>query len=329
MKNDETIMTVVGWFFNPQITVASTDTSLANNFVGLDSVSRVGGRSSNNTSWNCISRSYVGSVRIKQAAAEVGLGRPDDVVPIEDVPTQTEINGFSMAEKQLYEKGMKLFFRRRGLLSRRQVAELPPYAVVPAVDAAVRVEGPADRVSAVAPAVVDANLGYYYTKYVPVRSFSVDSEFCPRETDPMPIFQPLASRLSEAAQTGVLSAVSKGPNTRDSQSMTSLVKSLVHYPTTRFQIAAILRSVAIMMSVCGECYQTDPIVGRFVHSALSHEYTGCAIYQKPGAMDGWKITAMPLDVFVGVANNTFQDGVPPGFGYQGLDNEWTAVPVSS
>lgn len=131
----------------------------------------------------------------------------------------------------------------------------------------------------------DPNLGFYYSDMTPVRCVSVSSMVCARETDPIsysPQYQILAGRLSDPAQTGVLASVVKGPNVRDATTMTSLVKALSLRPSTRYELAAMLRCGAMAMSVAEESYATDPIPYRFILKPLSMSGSGMDILQKPG-----------------------------------------------
>lgn len=59
----------------------------------------------------------------------------------------------------------------------------------------------------------DNKLGYFYSDIIPIRCIAVSSMVCVRETDPVPyspVFQALAGRLNDPAQTDVLSAVIRG-----------------------------------------------------------------------------------------------------------------------
>lgn len=88
--------------------------------------------------------------------------------------------------------------------------------------------------------------------------------------------------------------------------MSSLVKAMALRPSTRFEIAAMLRGGCMGMSVAEENYQTDPIPYRFVRKANNVQYQGMIIQQKPQVTpDDWKIIAMPLDTFVALANNSY------------------------
>ena len=57
----------IGWFFNPLSQVGSAVGSLTQAPPGQDTASRVGSKSQRYTTWNCISRTYVGGVTIAEA----------------------------------------------------------------------------------------------------------------------------------------------------------------------------------------------------------------------------------------------------------------------
>lgn len=132
---------------------------------------------------------------------------------------------------------------------------------------------------------------------------------CIRETDPIaysPVYQALAARLNDPAQTGVLSSVVKGPNVRDATTMSSIVKSLMLRPSSRYELAAMIKCRAMALSVAEESYKTDPIVYRFVRGVEKVIPRGSEILQKPNLTPAdWKIVAMPLDTFVALANNSY------------------------
>ncbi|CAL1672631.1 unnamed protein product [Lasius platythorax] len=108
----------------------------------------------------------------------------------------------------------------------------------------------------------DNNTRYYYSDIIPVRSVAVSTTTCSRETEPLPYspqYQILSGRLNDPAQTGVLSAVVRGPNVRDASTMSSLVKALALRPSTRYEIAAMIRCGAMALSVEEESFATDSI----------------------------------------------------------------------
>ena len=94
--------------------------SLAQTPPGQDTASRVGSKSQRFTTWNCISRTYVGSVTI----AEAGERDVDPPVVVDrreefDVPTPEELNAMSEGDRMGIESGAKVFLRGRGALTRR------------------------------------------------------------------------------------------------------------------------------------------------------------------------------------------------------------------
>lgn len=109
--------------------------------------------------------------------------------------------------------------------------------------------------------------------------------------------------------------------------MTSLVKAMMLRPSTRYEIAAMLRCGCMAMSLAEESFRSDPIEKRFIRNPHSVSGIGFDILQKPGInLHKWNAVAMPLDIFVALANNSYYSDVVEGFTYGGLDVNWTAVP---
>lgn len=337
----EAVKSCIGWTYSPLPQVGSPSGTLTTTPTGLDSASKVGCKSQSYTSWDCLSRSYVGGVYILTDTA-VNVPIPTaQVTEIDlrgDIPTQEELSAMSHAQKILYNTKQKVFARGLGLVSRHQLKAhlMNTRAAVQAPGQSSGVETRQKKKTGETSVPVDApdpNLGYFYSDTIPVRSVSVSSMVCARETDPMPYspqYQVLAGRLNDPAQTGVLSSVVRGPNVRDATTMTSLVKALSLRPSTRYEIAALLRSGAMALSLAEESYSSDPIPYRFVRRMKSIRNIGFDIFPKPGPDPAqWQMTAMPLDTFVALANNSYYPSCVPGFTYSSLDVTWTAVPVPS
>ncbi|KMQ91419.1 hypothetical protein RF55_8718 [Lasius niger] len=215
-------------------------------------------------------------------------------------------------------------------MSRAQVAKLPPDPIT-SKGLASESKATTTSTSVQTRSMSDNNTRYYYSDIIPVRSVAVSTMTCSRETEPLPYspqYQILAGRLNDPAQTGVLSAVVRGPNVRDASTMSSLVKALALRPSTRYKIAAIIRCGAMALSVGEESFATDPIPYRFVRKPKNVSDMGMDIMQKPGTdPTSWKIVAMPLDTFVALANNSYYSSTAGEFTCGDLDVTWTAVPV--
>lgn len=341
LTNQATVKNCIGWAFSPLPQVGSQAGNLKTTPSGLDSASKIGCKSQSYTSWDCMSRTYYGGSYISASEEHDRLIQPREQIIIGDVPTPAEYQDFTPAQKILYDRKLRLFKRGKGLMSKAQMAKLMSETPnVASTQDQPEVSGYKGRTRAAKSAAdvrpletQDQRLGYFYSDYVPVRSLGVTSMTCSRESEPMPyspVFQALAGRLNDPAQTGVLSSVIRGPNVRDSTTMTSLVKALMLRPSTRYELAGLIRCGAMAMSVAEESYMTDPIVYRFIRKPKNVSGIGLDILQKPGVVpDTWKAVAMPLDTFVALANNSYYSSPVPGFTYGGLDVNWTAVPVPS
>ena len=134
-------MDCIGWFFNPLPQVGSAVGSLAQTPPGQDTASRVGSKSQCFTTWNCISRTYVGGVTIAEAG-ERDVGPPVAVDRGEefDVPTPEELNAMSEGDRMGIESGAKVFLRGRGTLTRRTAQGINRRNVAVAVAVEARAE---------------------------------------------------------------------------------------------------------------------------------------------------------------------------------------------
>lgn len=248
-----------------------------------------------------------------------------------DKPTKADLAKFSPAQSILYNRGLRIFLKGKGLVTQKQAEK--HHHEQSLKDVASGSKGVQTRLADAVDEEPDPSTGFYYSDILPVKSLAVSSMIPNRETEPMPYspqYQVLAGRLSDPAQTGVLASVVRGPNVRDATTMTSLVKALSLRPSTRYEIAAIMRSGAMALSVAEESYACDPITRRFIRKPTRVSGVGVDILRKPGVIPAnWRALAMPLDTFVALANNSYYPTTVDGFTYGGLDVNWTAVPVPS
>lgn len=70
LTNQTTVKNCMGWTFSPLPPVGSQVGSLETTPCCLDSASKVGCKSQSFTSWDCLSRSYVGGVFIATAGTQ-------------------------------------------------------------------------------------------------------------------------------------------------------------------------------------------------------------------------------------------------------------------
>ena len=275
LQCQDSVKNCVGWMFDLLPQVGSAMGNLLHTPTAQDIASRVGSESQRYTTWNCISRLYIGGVVIADAGVQPNEAHNAEQDRHEeyDVPTQ---------------------------------------------------EAPAP----------DPNLGFFYPDTIPVRVATISTFVSKREEEEpvpfSPIFQALAGRLNDPAQTDVLTSVVRGPNVPDATSLTSLVKAMELFPSTRHEVAPLVRAVTMQMSLAEESFSLDPISHRFVRKAIHIEKMGMNIVHKPNFVaNEWKVIAMGLDTFMAIANNSFADQTPLGYGRDTLDQDWVAVPVTS
>lgn len=344
LTSQATVKNCIGWMFSPLSTVGSPVGYLKTTYAGQDTAARHGSKHQSYTTWDCLSRQYLcGCVVID----EEGRGKREVTARMMtkhvDTPTEEDMKTWTPMQHGLYERGLRVFVRNKGLLTRKQLEKYlqsrlhqstkpPKIANPPPADTASGfsgLENPPGRTRREDDHIPPC----FYSDTLPVRCMAVSSMQAPRETEPMPwspTFQLMASRLNDPAATGVLSAVVKGPNVRDATTWTSLVKSIMLRQSTRYEIAAMVRVLCMNLSLASEAYELDPTPTRFIRKERTVQYMGQVIYEKPNFNPGeYKIIAMPVDTFVAIANNSFFENAPTGFEYRSLDVDWVAVPVSS
>lgn len=341
LASPETVKNCIGWTFSPLLTVGSPCGDLRTTPGNEDFVSRAGSKSQSYTSWDCISRSYVGGVVEVKTQKKRHVHRVKRDVP-GDIPTENELEDMTPLERMWYTKGLRVFVRGKGIMSKaqyasyRQIRSTSQTRATPVELASgykkvvVQPKGGEDLPQAAA-LTSDPPQKYYYSDIIPVRAIALTSMTSARETEPMPwspAFQMMAARLNDPASAGPLAPVVKGSNVRDATTWTSLVKSIMIRNTTRYELAAMIRVICMHMSVAQEAYSTDGTPTRFIRKPTHMRFDGMAIYEKPGVSSlKLDIIAMPIDTFVCVANNTHFEVFPRDFSYTMLDVEWIAVPV--
>lgn len=344
LTSQSSVKNCMGWMFSPLPQVGSQVGTLETTPTGLDSASKIGCKSQSYTSWDCVSRLYVGGMYLEEdehAYRITPIVDHQDWIEQSDVPDRTELAKMSHADVLAYNKGKKVFVRGTGMVTKHQMGKIMqtrlrrPKRVLASgsKDVGVATTPSPQSKDDPPPPPPDPNLGYFYSDTLPVRVVASSSMIAPRETEPMPYspqYQILSGRLNDPAQTGVLSSVVRGPNVRDATTMSSLVKAMSLRPSTRYEIAPMLRCGAMALSVATESYTRDPIFYRFLRKPSEIVDLGLSIMQKPGTdANGWRAVAMPLDTFVALANNSYYPSTVNGFEYSGLDVTWTAVPVPS
>lgn len=125
LLSSDSLAGITSWIFNPLPEVGSNVAPLSNCPAGLDWASKVKCSTQSYTSWDCVSRSYVGAytffsepTRKKREISSVDLTQLDP-----DTPTDEEISGWDQVEKEMYAVGKKMYFRGVGLLTKAQMKQ--------------------------------------------------------------------------------------------------------------------------------------------------------------------------------------------------------------
>lgn len=120
LTNPSSVKNCIGWNFSPLPQVGSPVGNLKTTPAGLDSATKVGCKSQSYTSWDCVSRSYVGGVFVSSGtqAPIREVRQVEDIVG--DIATPEERALFLPAQKILYDRGMKIFIRGKGLMTKIQ-----------------------------------------------------------------------------------------------------------------------------------------------------------------------------------------------------------------
>lgn len=147
-----------------------------------------------------------------------------------------------------------------------------------------------------------------------------------------PVFTSILQRLQDPAATGALGSMARGPSIRDATSFISLAKAMQKSPSSVYELAPMIRLSCIIMALSSPSYKTEIIYHRVVRNWTTSEYLGASIAlpNEPWKLEGYKFIAMPLDIFVSFMLNKYgREDCNEEFVYQGVDSEWTAIPVRS
>lgn len=147
-----------------------------------------------------------------------------------------------------------------------------------------------------------------------------------------PIYTSILQRLQDPAATGALGSMARGPSIRDATSYISLAKAIAKSPSSVFEIAPLLRLGCIITALSSYNYSTEIIYHRFIRRWTTDTYIGPYIAHKnePWTLSGYDFLAMPLDIFVSFMLNKYgRDDCNDDFVYNGVDSDWTAIPVRS
>lgn len=109
----------IGWTFSPLPQVESPVGNLLTTSSVLDVATKTGCKAQSYTSWDCMSRCYVGGVYISEG---------DKIItPTHhlrefrgDKPTKEDMVGWNRTQKILYEQGKKVFVKGKGLMTKHQ-----------------------------------------------------------------------------------------------------------------------------------------------------------------------------------------------------------------
>jgi len=148
-----------------------------------------------------------------------------------------------------------------------------------------------------------------------------------------PIFNNNLEKLNDPSATTSMASVTRSGTTRDAPSMMSLTKFLRTSTTSVLDVGPLVRLGCIIMSFATENYKTEIIPHRVIRGWETTQYIGMEIGQpRPGQLDGYHITAMPIDVFNSftfekcnhaIRNEEHEELFFP----DESDNSWVAIPI--
>ncbi|KMQ84451.1 e3 ubiquitin-protein ligase [Lasius niger] len=110
--------------FSPLPQVGSLVGLLTTTPTVLDSATKVGCKSQSYTSWDYMSRLYVGGVFVSDAAEQPQVRVTREDGEKWDKSTKQKLADMYPAQRILLEKGLKVFIRGKGVMSRAQAAKM-------------------------------------------------------------------------------------------------------------------------------------------------------------------------------------------------------------
>lgn len=344
-SNKHNLANVLAWTVKPLPEVGVNATPINAMPSYDDTASQSGLKGQAFTTWNCTGRSIIiGAVQadsarvrslskpVRQASATPDLGRVTN-----NPEVAKEFVKLTPKQEQMLKAGTMVFH-----LSTRTLYRTSEYEQVKStLDLAAEVvEGfelvKKETEGGTSQPVKDKIkwTKYTYSDMIPIRTVQPTS--WPMETDQghgVPytnFFTSLMNRLADPNTTAPLMSVVRGPSVRDAPSIMGLVRTLANLSETAKESAAMLRALCLACAWDKHAYECDPTVLKWIRGvsptgALARSFHWGAKTDYP---DG-KIVAVPFDIAVTLGMNKRTVTHLPDFPFEGMDVDWTMVPVSS
>lgn len=345
IANYNQIVGLASWIAKPLIEVGNQTSDLRATPAARDSVSRIGSGSANFTSWESVSRSYVGCLSNLGVSSTV-RARPKKTTTWKgDTPTAEEEKKMSRADLALLKRHGAVFIRAKNMIITRaqqgedkyiriiQDAHKPaPVSHVTKVNLPATSKEKSSEESAQDESV-ETRMDYSAT-VLPVRCAQVTTwrteEQVNMSVPYSPSYSSIVQRLADPNAAGALGAVVRAPSIRDGSTLISLAAHMTTDHGSIMEIAPITRIACMGLSVAADCYDLDPIQYRFARGFVRDKTQAIATYidPDPPIPVSQKIMAISVDLFtsfmIDKSGPLDQDG---NYNYQNADVTWTAVPI--
>lgn len=125
LTSQATVKNCIGWTFSPLMAVGSPVGNLLTTPANEDYASRVGCKQQSFTSWDCVSRLYIGGAVVieehEDKDSKVRSTRDvSEHIPSPDVPTKEELEEMEPMNRRMFKKEMRVFFRGHGVMTQSQ-----------------------------------------------------------------------------------------------------------------------------------------------------------------------------------------------------------------
>lgn len=128
IPNPKSVEGSAAWILKPLNCVGSTTAKLSTAVSGLDVVTKAGSKSHSHTSWDCASRYfllsyYYSGVGAQRQRTRRAVVERDGGLPEPDVPEEGEMEEWTDVDRDMYEGGKKVFYRKVGLITKEQLRQ--------------------------------------------------------------------------------------------------------------------------------------------------------------------------------------------------------------
>ncbi|KAM0736337.1 hypothetical protein ACS0PU_010298 [Formica fusca] len=126
LTSQATVKNCIGWTFSPLVAVGSPVGNLLTTPANEDCASRVGCKQQSFTSWDCLSRSYIGGAVVIENPGDGTDAKSrttrsvKEHLPKPDIPTEEELQQLDPMDRSMYKRGMRVYSRKHGLLTQAQ-----------------------------------------------------------------------------------------------------------------------------------------------------------------------------------------------------------------